>query len=53
MYNTEEYCPNDDSKVLSQQPALILEEQWSKSAMTPTIDVSIRNSTVVSPLQKE
>jgi len=42
-----------DAKVWSQQPALILKGRLSKNAMTLSIDLSIRNSKVVSPQQKE
>jgi len=43
---------NDDSKVSSQQLALILEDQLSMSTATPSIDLSGTTSQIVSPLQK-
>ena len=42
-----------DAKVSSKQPALILADCLSKNATTSSIDLSIRNSKVVSPQQKE
>jgi len=53
MYTTQEFRPNDDSKVSSQQLALLLEDQLSKNATTPGIDLSIQSNNAVSPLQQE
>jgi hypothetical protein len=47
IYMAHEYHPHHKSRVSSQHPALIPQEQISKSLKTPRVDFSIRITKVV------